>query len=174
MTFLGSVFSHNYNRLESGNRWEIVQVPSSLTLLIYSPRSSSPLRSSTVRYEHQRAWHSRIPENDFVSSIVTYFNQSSLSYLESCLAYIDRHQILLSSRSSRVFDFIKISRLFSFFFFCFLSSYLEILYRGRSIIKSIIIRDKKETSKSKHHKTWSRRFERDINVDSQEDICYSF
>lgn len=71
--------------------------------------------------------------------------RSSLSYLESCCAYIDRDSFI----KSRCVGFLTSSKFhdFSIFFragpFFLLSSYLVVRCRARSIIKSIIISDEK-------------------------------
>ena len=138
----------------------------SLKLLIYSlvlfcfPRARLDHQQSDKNWL-SKPWHSRIPENDFVSSIVTYFNQSissSLSYLRSRLAYISIDIKFFYHQRSGFWLHQNFTTFFLFtIVFCCLFCYLEILSCGRSIIKSIIIKKgtRERTSKSKHHKTWS-------------------
>lgn len=114
LAFHSSVFSHNYNRLESAQ--SMGNCASAIILNVanlFSIGSDGSLRSPAVRYERRRLTpksmtFSNSPlsiENDFVSPIVTYFNQLHHYHIASnlVLAYIDRHQILLSSRALRRF-----------------------------------------------------------------------
>lgn len=173
LAFLGRVFSHNYNRLESDNRWEIVQVPS-LMLLIYSCDFKIIDGQIRSNIEFQSMTFDEFPK--MISSLrMSHILISNHYHISRILFYVYR-----STSNSfiiapvRVFDFIKISRLFPSFNVClFVDFYLEILSRGRSIIKSIIIKRQEENIEIKTPQNMiAERFERATNVVSQEEIFY--
>lgn len=144
------IITIDWNQSSMGNcASAILNVANLFPFVLFLPLAGA-FRSSAVRYrrrkiDFQKPWHSQIPENDFVSSIVTYFNQPnspSLSYLGSCLAYISidikffYHQRsgfwLHQNFTTSSFSLSSSSAV------CFVI--FEIPSRGRSIIKSIIIK----------------------------------